>query len=140
MRFFLTISFLTRGGEGLRGASTRVLPTYSLLFGTAAGKGTSGESRTGSFLSSNGDVSGLRGAGRSVAACAALPLIEKLILAFGASFSGATFEALFISFGSREGSGLDGLRIFASSSSSALKSAGGLKGLSSSSGDPADGC
>jgi len=140
MRFFLTISFLKRGGDGLRGVSTRVLPTYSLLLGTGAGMGVRGESRTGSFRSNRGEVSGFKGAARSVAACVALPLMEKLILGFRASFSGAFVEDVFVSFASREGIGLAALRFLASSSSSALESAGGLKGLSWSSGAPEEGC
>jgi hypothetical protein len=86
-------------------------------------------------------VSGFKGAARSVAACVALPLIEKLILGFfTSSFSGALFEDVLASFASREGIGLGALRFLASSSSSVLKSAGGLKGLSWSSVAPEEGC
>lgn len=92
--------------------------------------GVRGESRIGSFRSNKGEVSGFKGAARSVAACVALPLMEKLILGFTASFSGALFEYVLASFASCEGIGLGALRFLASSSSSALKSAGGLKGLS----------
>lgn len=140
MRFFLTISFLKRGGDGLRGVSTRVLPTYSLLLGTGAGMGVRGESRTGSFRSNKGEVSGFKGAALSVAACVALPLMEKLILGFATSFSGALFKDVFASFVSRDGIGLGALRCLASSSSSALKSAGGLKGLSLSFAAPEGSC
>ena len=102
--------------------------------------GVRGESRTGSFRSNKGEVSGFKGAARSVAACVALPLMEKLILGFAASFSGALLEDVLISRVSREGIGLGALRSLASSSSSALRSAGGLKGLSWSSVAPEVGC
>ena len=102
--------------------------------------GVRGESRTGSFRSNKGEVSGFKGAALSVAACVALPLMEKLILGFASSFSGALFEDVFASFASREGIGLGAFRCLASSSSSALKSAGGLKRLSWSSGAPEEGC
>lgn len=101
--------------------------------------GAKGESSTGSLLSSNGEVSDFGGAELPAPACVALPLIEKLILAFGTSFSGPLLGVALLTRTSLEDGGLVALRFFASSSSSVLRSTGGLKGLSASSGEPAGG-
>lgn len=94
----------------------------------------------GTLLDINGEVSDLETTGvLSAAAIVARPLMEKLILFFSRSACAASSSAVFGALGADAipppgAFGVSVFRFFRALSSSARRSAGGLKGLSSSSG------
>ena len=110
-----------------------------MLFGTVFC--TSGETGIGAFFGISGDICGfgVLGGAFSAAAALALPLMENDILFFAFSisafFSGSALVTTLVGVGVAAGlSTIEVFRFLRALSSSALKSAGGLNGLSSSSG------